>query len=313
MAIIRIEDFFSKERTNENFVFIFKSPPIKPKDGQSFEPRQVYVPVDATVREDYQLGSEITDNEVQNAEIISDHIHLQPQRISIKGIISESPVALLPAATQSLIDFGVNQSFNLLFGATGVRRFARRLSPVLAGFEKYASEFIAGSINASVFGTNDRKAAQKNFWEFFLKDRWKSKELFSVRSGLEQLDNVFFESISFNREYNIGNSLVFECTLKEVRVRGSRVIITNRPGGENHESEDRGEIEGKPIVLESLSEEIGETLTQTYPQVPVGSITKIENRIKETALSARKKVTDKVNNIKAKAKSFGSSLIRRIF
>ena len=315
MAIVRIQDFFSNKRQNENFVFVF-STEIKGAGDSNFSPRKAYIPIDATLNESYQLNASITDNEIQDGEVISDHIHLQPQRISIKGVISESPVFFLQGAVQSLVDAGVRNTFDIVSGATGLRSLGNRISrPFFGEFKKFATEFVSGTISSTVFGENDRKAAQFNYWKHFLLARFHQKELFSIKSGLypDELKNVFFESITFDRNYKIGDSLVFDCVLKQVRVVGSDVIITNRAGGENHEESDRGDIQTREVNSESVVQEVGNNLEQTYPKVPIGSITKIEDRIRTELAPARRAVTDTLNKAKSKIRSFTSDVIGSIF
>ena len=290
MAILRIQDLFSQPGQSQNFEFIFRAQ-IKDQDSDSFKVAPVIIPVDTTTSEDYTLQTQITDNEVQSGETITDHIHILPQKVSIKGIISETPLTFTTALTQAAVDLGVNASFDFLSGTTGFRAFANRLSPVLGGIEKYAKNFVSGAVSTGILGENDRKGAQSFFWKHFLEARFLDKEPFKIRSGLTVLNNVFFENISFNRTKDIGNSLVFECTLKEIRFIKSQVIVTNREGGENHTPQNRGDVTVNEFRNGSLTgqNEQGE-VEQTFPKPPPGIITNVKNQITTGTREAKSKV-----------------------
>lgn len=308
MPIVHIQEFFKQEEEKQNFVFIIKSQ-LRPQGSQNFEERKGYIPVDATITENYTLSSVITDHEVQDGGIISDHIHIKPERVTIKAIVSESPVFFYPAALQALVDFGVKKSFDIVSGATGYRSFARRISPVLAGFEKYAREFFSSSISSAIFNdpSGNRKGAQRNFWEFVLKDLMYKKELFSIQSGLQTLDNVFFESITFDRNYKIGDSLVFNCTLKQVRVVSSNIKITGKPGGENNDSVDRGAVAPREVNVSLPTAE-----DQGFPSLPVGAVEEIVDKVRIPLEKAKEEVVDFVEERKKQVRDFTGSVIRSI-
>ena len=292
MAILNLQDLFGQRQKQQSFEFIFRTQ-IKDPNSDSFRPAPVVVPVDTTITETYNLTSQITVLPVQSGETITDHIHIQPQSVSIKGIISEAPTAFSTALTQSIIDFGVNQSFNFLAGTTGFRAFANRLSPVLGNIEKYAANFVSGAVSAGILGDTHRKGAQAFFWKNFLEARFLDKKPFQIKSGLTVINNVFFERISFPRTKQIGDSLIFDCSLKEIKFIKSNVIITQQAGGENHKPQSLGNVKINEFRAGALSSQnaAGE-VEQTFPKVPRDAITKVKNEITTTTREAKSKVLD---------------------
>ena len=303
MAIVRIQDLFKGAGASQNFVFVFKAN-LKTSLG-SFASVPTVIPVDATLNENYSLSSEMTENEVQSGSVLTDHIHIRPQTISVKCVISESPVFFVPSAAQALIDLGVNRSFEALSGATRGTISRSRFAPVLGSFEKYANDFVSGKISAKVLGDGRRPRSdvQRTFWISFLKARFHEKQTFKIQTQIDVLDNVFFESISFDRTYDMGDSIIFDCVLKELRVIKSDVVITNK-AGYAHRPVARGNAPLRAIALGlsgsgggGIASEALENVRQVFPSLPAGAVTALENKIITPINKAEKKLRGFFSNL----------------
>ena len=233
MAIRRLDDLLRGSEREERFHFVFMRGDRLESGDYSEKP--VVIPVDCTESETYSLGASITDHEIQSGGVLSDHIHLLPQRVEIRAIVSEAPLfavgALIRAGTQAAFSAGTN----ILSGATQGNFFGRVTKPAIGAVRKYAPTQLSGKISADVLGYQNRPQAQQDFWRNWLKKQREEKTPFKIVSGLDEVSHVFFESITFERLPKNGNSLVFSATLKEIRYVKDRIVATGR-AAELHKS-----------------------------------------------------------------------------
>ena len=224
MAIVNIQDIFRTDR-KKSFSFIFKQK-IQDDFG-NFTITPLVVPVDATLDENYSLTTTITQNEIQSGEIITDHIHILPQTVTVRCIVSEAPVFFLPSIARSLINAAVDRGFQALASTTQGSLLGSGLTPILGAIEKYAPTFIAGKLTYALLGSENRADIKRLFWQQYLKARFKEKAPFEIKSEVDNIKNVFFESINFDNDYSIGESIIFTATLKEIRVVQASIVRTS--------------------------------------------------------------------------------------
>ena len=62
----------------------------------------------------------------------------------------------------------------------------------------------------------------------FLTAKFNEKQPFTIRSEVDEVENVFFESLSWERDYKQGEGLIFNCTLKEILIVRSQVLVLPR-------------------------------------------------------------------------------------
>ena len=302
MAIVDIKELFKDEKAKENFVFTFPTPPIASSGG--FKSGPVIVPVDATLSETYTLSANITQNEIQDGNILSDHIHILPEKISLRCVISEAPVFFLSGVVRGLVDLGTSESLGIFSGETKRDSFSSRLAPVLGGIEKYARELGSGQVSGFLLGENSRKGIQKTFWEQYLKKNFLAKKPFKITSGLQTINNVFFSNITFKRTLEIGDSLAFDCVLQEIRLISQNTIIT-AGAPQAQRSENRGHQSTRLFntgnIFSSARDRItgalgigggGEADTgtqQEFPSLPFLSRSQIRDRIPTSLKQAKDK------------------------
>ncbi len=274
MAIVRIQELF-QDKDREGFTFIFFRD--TETGGGNISKAPVPVHVDATVEETYELTSTITDNEIQDGSTLVDHIHTLPERVVVRCIISEAPVLFLPTVTRDVIQAG----FSLVSGATRNTLLGRSIRPILGAIEKYAP-FIptpAGAITNLLFGEAIRHDVQRTYWKNFLKSAFEAKQPFKIQSGVEVIENVFFESISFNRDHSLGDSLEFTASLKEIRYIQSNVVRTDA-SPYSHNLVNRGRQSLVSIGGSIVEDVTGVGLEDLYPRLPLGHITKVEDAVR---------------------------------
>lgn len=221
MALINLINNFQNNQNQKHFKFIFR--PVAKSNNDLFDPDQSIVSIDATFTEIYQLGATITDNEVESGSVLSDHIHTQPQRIKIRGAISEAPFQVFSTTSRSAIQYLTS----------GVSSF---LNPILQGAEKRISVGVGGYLSDKflnpLFNESGRSNVQQTYWNSFLKSNFKAGRPFMIQTDVDVLENVFFESITWDRKYSDGDALIFEATLKEIRVVRSEVLISKLPSAQ---------------------------------------------------------------------------------
>lgn len=246
MPIQKLLDLVAQEK-KPAATFLFKLP-LGPDGAQGSLAAQARVEMDSTTEETYTLPAQITDIEVQNADTLSDNIHLQPQRIALSCVMSEAPILFVPIFAREGFGFATDQIWQRLSGTTAGRIYGDYIQPLAGRVQRFfpggATQFVSERLlryGGYEGDLRERKPeTQVDYWQQFLKARRQQKQLFSIQTGLETINNVFFENISFRREQKIGNSLVFNCMLKEVRIVQNDGIIGTEQAPELHKTANAG-------------------------------------------------------------------------
>jgi hypothetical protein len=58
------------------------------------------IPLDARLSSSYRFGSQVTQFPVESGAKITDHVHLDPEEITLEGLVSDSPITEIPARMQ---------------------------------------------------------------------------------------------------------------------------------------------------------------------------------------------------------------------
>lgn len=204
MALSNLIDTFQKQKKVDNLKFIFRSP-LKKRDDEFFQSVGDVVTVDATLKEQYTLESNITNNEIESGFTLTDHIHILPRKLSITGAISQAPTSVVSTVIKKSAQFSIN-SVSENFLPSNLDNFQKRISIAGTG---YLSEKFLGTKRGNI---------QKVYWPNFLKARFLEAKEFEIVSSVDSIENCFFESITWNREYRHGESLIFDAVIKEIRV-----------------------------------------------------------------------------------------------
>lgn len=292
MAIRRLDDLFSGGGREERFQFVFQRGDRLPSGDYSGKP--VVVPVDATESETYSLGASITDHEIQSGAVLSDHIHLLPQRVEIRAIVSEAPLFAVGALSRAGAQAAFSAGTNIVSGATEGNFFGNVSKPVIGAVNKYAPTQLTGKIAADVLGYQNRPQAQQDFWRNWLKKQRAEKTPFKIVSGLDAVEHVFFESITFERKPSEGASLVFSATLKEIRYVSDKRTATGRAA------------ELQPSIPRLRAGEIAQTAEQVADKLGVSGLLEghklfVKDAVKYAPDRAAQKVVD---TIKSDLRSF---------
>lgn len=93
--------------------------------------------IDVAVTEDYSFESEVTQFPIETGAAVSDFIRNKPDRFSIQGFVTNSPVQILGGSIGDLVRGTVNNSVELTFEQ--LERLHRNREPVVivAGLKTY--------------------------------------------------------------------------------------------------------------------------------------------------------------------------------
>lgn len=149
------------------------------------------VSVDAVLTELHRFENLVTRHPIEDGSPVTDHIVNQPVTLEMEGRITDTPLSLLESlgsGASGLIgsQLGVNQA-------------------VLAAG--------TAAIGASLPGR--AKLAYQELVALFV-----SRETFTVISGINEYENMAFETLEFPRAAQDGRSLRFRATLKELIIVG---------------------------------------------------------------------------------------------
>lgn len=150
--------------------------------------------IDATHMETIDYSSQITDHPVERAfdvgggSSISDHIYKSPLMIKITGSITDSPIDVISTAKTIVNLFDGNILNNVV--------------------DKYKGK-----------GRNQITAYE------VLKDIHSNRLLVDVVNYLDTFSNMAIESLSFPRDNQTGNRLLFQVTLKQVTLAAVKTVV----------------------------------------------------------------------------------------
>jgi hypothetical protein len=162
-----------------------------PKFQTNLGPNIDILELDAAIHETHEYTNTITDFPVEKGFSISDHVFKVPEKLTMEGFVTNTPVPSSINNLSVLLDFGdrVNSAFEKLMD--------------LAGYDPSGQDTVVLS-------------------------QVKLPVLLRVVTGLRVYTNMMITHLSFPRDISTGESLRFTCELRRVIVVDSeRAIINN--------------------------------------------------------------------------------------
>lgn len=155
--------------------------------------------LDASVSEQHTIGAEVTRHQVETGSDVTDHIRPLPQKISIEGIVTNTPIASPLSPTG-----GVSASFGTQsFSVGGVQYTAQTL--LFSGqFDRVRDTYGVLIIAVS------------------------NGALFTVTTTLHQYQNMAISNFGAPRNVGLGNALKFSVDFSEIRIVDT-VVVTAPP------------------------------------------------------------------------------------
>lgn len=207
--------------------FIQQKESVKIGDGNGF------IVLDCALSETHTRAATITENEIEDGSKINDHYRRLPDKLSMTGIISEVPVSLREAVTNVATSF---------------------VSGTVGGIGGVATQALSGVVSEEVL-QNSQNRQLDNLLK--LEGYMNNASRLIVITGLKRYTNMMIESINIPRNSQIGNSLQFDITLKEVRIVSSKTIVLPESaikGIQSHSAASKAEL-GKQELQEPTVEE----------------------------------------------------------
>lgn len=158
-------------------------------DEDNKEGNRELIVLDASVSETHVSTSKATRNPIEDGSDITDHVILDPDSLSIEGIVSDTPLSLKAAAVG--IVAGIPST---IIGGT-----AGAVGTALTSF--IGNRLISGSSRRS-------KTAYKS-----LVDAQKNRTPLTIITGLQQYKNMILENLTVPRNSQNSKSLRFTATL----------------------------------------------------------------------------------------------------
>lgn len=182
--------------------------PVKASIETIIGTERIVVPFDVSLSESHERNATVTQNPIEDGSNISDHINLNPERLTLEGMISDSPVSLI----QSAVGLGVSSATQFASSSLG--------GGLVGNLVKDATGVALGSVAGLVTGTPRDPADGFKFME----ELWRNREPFTVITALKRYENMVIENLSVPRSAQIGKSFRFSATFVQVKIAKSSIV-----------------------------------------------------------------------------------------
>ena len=176
--------------------------------------------LDASLVENHIRVAKPTKESIEDGTTVSDHVKLEPAKLTIKGQVSDVPLGIFQSAIGTALGAttsAVAQSFggeSSLSGtiagevaSAGIGSLAKLLKPK-------PSERGGRTIN-----TRDPNDAFR-----YLEELWAAREPFTVITALRVYNNMIVSNLDVPRSASIGKSLTFTLQVEEITIVKSSII-----------------------------------------------------------------------------------------
>jgi hypothetical protein len=155
------------------------------------------ITLDATLAEDSEYSNRITEFPLESGSSISDHVIHEPENVTIKGLISETPVAVLGTVGRALMNGGsfsdpIGDGYAFLLAIGGYSQ------PKFSGKAKPTDQFLSG-------GQDITESAQQF-------------QLVDILTEFRLYTSMGITRLHVGREPTTGDALVFTASFKKVRM-----------------------------------------------------------------------------------------------
>lgn len=167
------------------------------------------VTLDASIRETHSTRVKITDHPVEQGVDISDHLRQEPDRVTIEGVVTNTPLGNTQPAFVSVAGNQNTPPFSFLRTSIYVMNLAENAY--------YALLDLAGADN-----------------------------LITVVTALRVYENMAMESLDVPRDAKIGQSVKFTATFKEVQIVLNQTVTVARAETQQG-NKNLGKVAAQPV------------------------------------------------------------------
>jgi len=162
---------------------------------------KVFLTIDATIKSTHTSTASITKRELEEGVQINDHMIVDPDSVSIDGVVSETPLDFFGSLASSAV------------GAS-----ASMMSQQLGAGAVAATGVLGGAILNAINGSRAKNAYQQ------MTDLQKNRTLFDFVTGLKSYKNMMLTSFVATRTAKIGKSMEFTATMEKVTFVSSEIV-----------------------------------------------------------------------------------------
>lgn len=165
--------------------------------GLAFERQKTQIGdliIDASLKEDINVSSNITEHAVETGQSISDHISQKPLKLKIDGYISNAP--------------------NVIFGILNLPLQKNSISSLVNNFK-----------NLSPF--SDGETPSQTAYNALMQ-LWKDRALITIVTQLQVFNNMVIENATFTKDETSVHRLVFSIEFKQVTFVSSEKSLVSR-------------------------------------------------------------------------------------
>ena len=135
--------------------------------------------LDISIKETHNRSATVTENEIEDGTVVSDHVRTNPEKLEIQGEISEFPIGL--GGVSGVTAVGLQRK---ILGSEGLVKGVRK--------------------------------KPEDAWTY-LKEVFDAGEPIEIITGLQSYEDMIIEELSVPRSVRDGKSLVFTVKLKRIR------------------------------------------------------------------------------------------------
>lgn len=199
----------------------------------------VFLKVDATMSENQELISEITNNPIEDGSLVSDHVVKTPRRYSMEGVVSDSPITIQSA----IIGAVAGVPGTLIGGAIG-------------GITTAAVSAIGGILLSTGKGKPSVIALQT------LDAIYENSIPLTIVSGLRTWTNMVMVNLAAPRTAQTSGGLFFNATFQELKIVTSEVVAVPPTDTPVPVSKVKKGTQGTDVVGEKTEEKYQSLLTK---------------------------------------------------
>jgi gas vesicle protein len=164
--------------------------------------------IDATVTEDHKNRARLTKHPIETGTAITDHMFLEPVKLTIDGVISDTPITFL--------------AFGSSLAAAGAIAATQKLGSSIGGFKQVGGA-LGGVVTGSVAGllgfsqiSNRSVTNYQSLLELLDK-----KQPVRVTTRLRVFENMMLVNLNIPRDQDTGRSLRFTATFEQIQTATS--------------------------------------------------------------------------------------------
>lgn len=175
--------------------------------------------LDASLNETHSRVATVTNNPIEDGSLISDHITLEPIKLVLQGVVSDTPLNL----QQSVIGAGagaVTDVTSNFIGGLGATALSLGAGSV-AGLVSNRTTFTAIDSNGNEIETN---SSSNNDAFKYLEELYFNRTPFTVVTKLKKYESMVITSLDVPRNAQTAGGLQFTVNLQQVKIVKSATV-----------------------------------------------------------------------------------------